>query len=379
MRNFTIDQLRGLCMLGVIGIHVGSISTSANSFSLYMLLEILSRYSVPSFFFVSGYGLFAAEKQLLTQGTLEKLDYFSFIKKRLKGAGLPYLAWSLFYNLYFWYICPPGWVSWYAKDLSFNLFFGLCCYHLYFMVILLWFYSSYPLWRKLMVYMKQGGLYLTLPLLLVFQLAFNWISINYVPNTAGWPLWLQNFYNFRLNYLPFHYLLIFMAGGLAALYWQPFLNWLRSHWRLVVAIYLASIIYDLGSCWYSFTYKGYNLEALANTYHQLSPQGLFYTIGSLLFFCWGLDNLQNSSGAFKKWLLKGIEICSTYATLIYFVHPLFLDIFATLAKNRGIVLTSKKIILFYVVLLLTSLITSKLLTLLFNKAPFLKLCFTGKK
>lgn len=379
MRNFTIDQLRGLCMLGVIGIHVGSISASANSFSLYMLLEILSRYSVPSFFFVSGYGLFAAEKQLLKQGTLDKLDYINFIKKRLKGAGLPYLAWSLFFNLYFWYICPPGWVSWYVKDLSFNLFFGLCCYHLYFMVILLWFYGSYPLWRKLMVYLKQGGLCLTLPLLLIFQLAFNWVSINYAPHTAGWPLWLQNFYNFRLNYLPFHYLLIFMAGGLAALYWQPFLNWLRSHWKLVIAMYLASIIYDLSSCWYSFTYKGYNLEALANTYHQLSPQGLFYTIGSLLFFCWGLDNLQNSANPLKKGLLKGIQVCSTYATLIYFIHPLFLDIFATLAKSRGIVLTSKKIILFYVVLLLTSLAASKLLTLLFARVPFLKLCFTGKK
>ena len=59
-RNQIIDDLRGICMLGVIGIHVGSFVLEApqpNSF-LYMLLEILSRYSVPSFFFISGYGLF---------------------------------------------------------------------------------------------------------------------------------------------------------------------------------------------------------------------------------------------------------------------------------------------------------------------------------
>ena len=59
-RNQIIDDLRGICMLGVIGIHVGSFVLEApypNSF-LYMLLEILSRYSVPAFFFISGYGLF---------------------------------------------------------------------------------------------------------------------------------------------------------------------------------------------------------------------------------------------------------------------------------------------------------------------------------
>ena len=47
-RNQIIDDLRGICMLGVIGIHVGSFVLEApypNSF-LYMLLEILSRYSV---------------------------------------------------------------------------------------------------------------------------------------------------------------------------------------------------------------------------------------------------------------------------------------------------------------------------------------------
>lgn len=51
-RNQIIDDLRGICMLGVIGIHVGSFVLEApypNSF-LYMLLEILSRYSVPAFF-----------------------------------------------------------------------------------------------------------------------------------------------------------------------------------------------------------------------------------------------------------------------------------------------------------------------------------------
>ena len=58
-RNRTIDKLRGICMLGVLGIHTGSLALMCASPNphLYMLLEILSRYSVPAFFFISGYGL----------------------------------------------------------------------------------------------------------------------------------------------------------------------------------------------------------------------------------------------------------------------------------------------------------------------------------
>lgn len=70
-RNKTIDKLRGICMLGVLGIHTGSLvlmSVSPNQ-HLYMLFEILSRYSVPAFFFVSGTACFATinpERKLIT-------------------------------------------------------------------------------------------------------------------------------------------------------------------------------------------------------------------------------------------------------------------------------------------------------------------------
>ena len=92
-RNQIIDDLRGICMLGVIGIHVGSFVLEApypNSF-LYMLLEILSRYSVPAFFFISGYGLFCQYRPETT------IAYLPFLKKRLQSVGLPYVIWSLFY------------------------------------------------------------------------------------------------------------------------------------------------------------------------------------------------------------------------------------------------------------------------------------------
>ena len=379
MRNTIIDNLRGICMLGVIGIHIGSLALAPNNFTLYLLLEILSRYSVPSFFFISGYGLACTDKGLLSGS---RLNYIDFMKKRLRGAGLPYLSWSLFYMLYFWLILPPGFVSWNPLHVAYVLFFGLGCYHLYFMVILLWFYASYPLWRQLLRIIIHQSIPFMLVLLFIFQLAFNWWTTHPGLNTAGWRVLAKNFFDYRLNYLPLHYLLIFMSGSLAACYWQKFIALLRKYSTMVCVIFAASVAWDVQSCYEAVTVKGYTLIDLANTYHQLSPQGLCYTVGSLLFFCLTLDWLERkaqSEGSLAKPFYKAISILSAYSMLIYFVHPLLLDWLSSAYNHFGIIMTVKKVALSYVLLVLGSLALSILLTKAFEKCSTAKLLFTGKR
>ena len=379
MRNTIIDNLRGICMLGVIGIHIGSLALAPNNFTLYLLLEILSRYSVPSFFFISGYGLACTDKGLLSGS---RLNYIDFMKKRLRGAGLPYLSWSLFYMLYFWLILPPGFVSWNPLHVAYVLFFGLGCYHLYFMVILLWFYASYPLWRRLLRIIIHQSIPFMLVLLFIFQLAFNWWTTHPGLNTAGWSVLAKNFFDYRLNYLPLHYLLIFISGGLAACYWEKFITLLRRYSAIVCIIFAASVAWDVQSCYEAVTVKGYTLIDLANTYHQLSPQGLCYTVGSLLFFCLALDWLERKAqakGSLANLLYKAISILSAYSMLIYFVHPLLLDWLSSAYNHFGIIMTVKKVALSYVLLVLGSLALSILLTKAFAKCSTAKLLFTGKR
>lgn len=379
MRNTIIDNLRGICMLGVIGIHIGSLALAPNNFTLYLLLEILSRYSVPSFFFISGYGLACTDKGLLSGS---RLNYIDFMKKRLRGAGLPYLSWSLFYMLYFWLILPPGFVSWNPLHVAYVLFFGLGCYHLYFMVILLWFYASYPLWRRLLCIIIHQSIPFMLVLLFIFQLAFNWWTTHPGLNTAGWSVLAKNFFDYRLNYLPLHYLLIFISGGLAACYWEKFIALLRRYSAIVCIIFAASVAWDVQSCYEAVTVKGYTLIDLANTYHQLSPQGLCYTVGSLLFFCLVLDWLERKAqakGSLANLLYKAISILSAYSMLIYFVHPLLLDWLSSAYNHFGIIMTVKKVALSYVLLVLGSLALSILLTKAFEKCSTAKLLFTGKR
>ena len=379
MRNTIIDNLRGICMLGVIGIHIGSLALAPNNFTLYLFLEILSRYSVPSFFFISGYGLACTDKGLLSGS---RLNYIDFMKKRLRGAGLPYLSWSLFYMLYFWMILPPGFISWNPLHVAYVLFFGLGCYHLYFMVILLWFYASYPLWRRLLRIIIHQSIPFMLVLLFIFQLAFNWWTTHPGMNTAGWSVLAKNFFDYRLNYLPLHYLLIFISGGLAACYWEKFIALLRRYSVIVCLIFAASVAWDVQSCYEAVTVKGYTLIDLANTYHQLSPQGLCYTVGSLLFFCLALDWLERKvteRGSITTLIYKAISILSAYSMLIYFIHPLLLDWLSSAYNHFGIIMTVKKVALSYVLLVLGSLALSILLTKAFEKCSTLKLLFTGKR
>ena len=392
MRNNIIDNIRGLCMLGVIGIHIGSLALTPNNFTLYCFLEVLSRYSVPAFFFISGYGLVCTDKKLLNCGSL---NYFDFLKKRLRGAGLPYLSWSLFYLVYFTLVLPKGMISWNPLHLAFVLFFGLGCYHLYFMVILLWFYASYPLWRSLLRWINKHSIALGLALLFLLQLAFNWWTTHPGVDPTNWSLLAKNFFNYRLNSLPLHYLLIFMGGGLAALHWQEFMDYLRKHSLAVVLLYLASIAYIAGSAYYSFTYEKYTLLDLANTYHQLSPQGLVYTIASILFFCWALDkleklvkpinspnvnlNIEQSKGNSLSLIAKHtIDILSKYSMLIYFIHPLILEWMTSLYTKFGIVMTVKKVTFSYFFLVVAALVASILLTKIFKRSPVLSKLFTGK-
>lgn len=374
MRNTIIDNLRGLCLLGVIGIHVGSLAQPTGNFWLYTLLEVLSRYSVPTFFFVSGYGLFCTDKELLALAKGERVDsdfnYLSFIKKRFKGAGLPYISWSYFYQLFFWRVY--GYLSLAPSEQLFIISFGLACYHLYFMVILLVFYLTHPLWRSLMAFMLRTSLSAGMTILALLQLVLYYYSSHNHINPDTWLIFLKNLYVFRLNYIPLYYLFIYMLGGILALYWDKTKALLQERFWLIVGLYLASIAYIEGSAYYSFKYENYDLLSLAFTYHQLCPQGLAYTVASILFFCALLLRCEGSI------FNKAIQILTKYSMLMYFIHPLFLDIMTRYFTNHGIILTVKKVALAYWVLVLISLVASIILTKLFAKIKPLKLLFTGK-
>lgn len=85
------------------------------------------------------------------------------------------------------------------------LFFGLACYQLYFMILLVWFYALMPLW----IFIVKRLNIVLLVVLFVFQMAVDYYS-SFLMNPYG----IQNeivkaIFMYRLNYWVIHYVFIF--------------------------------------------------------------------------------------------------------------------------------------------------------------------------
>lgn len=339
----SLNYMRGLCMLGVIGIHVGSYALTnpqANP-QLIALLEIVSRFCVPAFFFLSAFGLFLSSP-------LEKaFDYKEFLQKRMRTVLLPYLTWSFIYLTYTALISHNPAVFLYALP---AVLYGNTAYHLYFMVILLWFYLLMPLWRMLTAYVLRAPA-VTLTALFVLQVLFNYFS-SYHGSAISFEIpWLQYAYEQRLNYWVAHYIWIFLLGAVFAERYQTVKELLRRHAALLTIGFSLSLVSMLGAYYYVMDKWHYTLLEAIYTIHQLSPVGMVYTAFGCVFFFYLFETVPLSMPLKQFWTILGN--CS-YG--IYLVHPLMLYLLTPQLERWGFLYTADLVIGLYLTVLSLSLL-----------------------
>ena len=277
----SINYMRGLCMLGVIAIHVGSVAivNPSPNLGLVAILEILSRFSVPAFFFLSAFGMF------YSQPLDQPFVYKDYLRRRLRTVFVPYLAWSLFYMVYVSVISHNFSVF---QPYAFfrTLWYGLAMYHIYFLVILLWFYFLMPLWRPLLRFMDKAP-WLSFTILFFANMVFNFYSSYIWTVHSDNPL-IQDAFNFRLNYVVLHYLFIFMFGAFTAEHFTAVTDWLKRHGTLVNVFQAATTAGMLAAYYGVMHYLGYDPLSAVFTIHQLSPIGMAYTLSTMLFLLVGM-------------------------------------------------------------------------------------------
>ena len=372
-RNIVVDQLRALAMLGVIGIHIGPFvfASSTPRLDLFLLFQVFTRFAVPSFFFISGFGLFCHD------ALIKPFHYISFVKKHLVTVGLPYFVWSLFY------IAMWQWEDMYRPDRSFSIsvlivkfLLGEGCYHIYFMVILLYFYLSMPLWRWLVRRISEksaSGIALSLGVLAGLQVAlYQWSATYWVypPWTQGHAMVIR-LLNERMNYLPLFYGFIFVLGGVCAIHEKPVRSWLQGHFTSSLGIFLLSCAVLVWR-FKEYVLQGIPLEDIPGKYMtQLTPEGLLYTVCWLLFFSAALEKLldghesgteesgaQMSNFSTKKSERKStwLDMLSEYSMIIYLIHPLILYYWYQWVGMLGFSMAQVPVLLSYVLVLVTSLL-----------------------
>ena len=398
-RNIVVDRLRALAMLGVIGIHIGPFvfASSTPRLDLFLLFQVFTRFAVPVFFFISGFGLFCND-------ALHKpFHYLSFIKKHLITVGLPYFVWSFFY------IALWQWEDMYRPDRSFSIsvlivkfLLGEGCYHIYFMVILLYFYLSMPFWRwmvRLISNKSSSGIALSLGVLAALQITlYNWSATYW-----NYPLWTQGhamiirLLNERMNYLPLFYGFIFVLGGVCAAHQKRIRAFLQSHFTSSLGIFLlacALLVWKFRE----YVLSGVPLEDIPGKYMtQLTPEGLLYTVCWLLFFSAALEKLEEdttdrktcctdaagaaeSSPEAKRSLpCMALDVLSEYSMIIYLIHPLILYYWYQWFGMLGFSMTQVPVLLFYVLVLLTSLLAGVLIHKLAKNCKPVGLALLGRQ
>lgn len=339
-----IEYIRGISMAGVVGIHVGSayLTNPASNMYLTALFEIVTRFSVPIFFFISAFGMFY---HLDLEAAF---DYFSFLRRRLKTVLVPYLVWSVFYLWHDGIFYGVG----FAEPLNFfhAIFFGTAKYQLYFMVILLWFYFLMPLW----IFVVRRTDKKMLLVFFVLQTAFDyWSSYSSwlvgVTYGAENPL-VRSLLMYRLNYWVLHYFFVFVLGGYLAVHSDEFFSFLRRRKKFLSLAFFLSLAAMLAHYFFLLNVTHYTQIEAVNTAHQLSPIGICYTVAaSLFFFAAFTENLQ------PKFLNPLLSLCGRHSYFVYLAHPLAITWLTFFMERCGLIMTAKNALVFYVAVLVVTL------------------------
>ena len=360
-----IDYLRGLAMLGVIGIHTGaySLSNPHVNLGLFAALEIVTRFCVPIFFFISAFGLF------LNHSLTAEFSYWRFMTRRIQTVLWPYLTWSLIYMLHYtWYYNDQ---SLWATDKLLNcLFFGFASYQLYFLVILLWFYALFPLWRKLTLRMLNNPLP-PLCIILVLQIAFNYYS-SYLLKFHFASAFLNQWVDNRMSFLCLHYVFIFLLGAICAVRYQDFIQLLQ-RWKTTVLIgFLLTLSGMLSAYYYYIGIRGVGPEYAVNVVHQLSPIGVLYTLAATLFV---FDRLRAPD--LPAGLRRLFGALGQHSYVIFLIHPLVMHYLTVWLGKANLLMTFTITVAFFLATVTLSLLAAQLLQKILAPLPLLHRLLTG--
>jgi surface polysaccharide O-acyltransferase-like enzyme len=223
-----LDIIRGMAFLAVVlqhatGAYIRRPETVMEEAVVFGILFNLAKFAVPAFVFITGFVLF--------YNYYEKLHVPSFLRKRGMDILLPYLLWTLLYDIYYHGVPAFSW-QW-AQELAGSLLSGSGGYHLWFVVMIFQFYLLYPCFRILFRSVNSTSNSILPAIVLgVCGLGYMfllWLSAHYIPATRFRfdSDWLQTVLIQYRDRLFLSYSFYFLLGGMAGLAvhtWRQYLK-----------------------------------------------------------------------------------------------------------------------------------------------------------
>ncbi len=324
-RLYELDYIRFIACLAVITVHITATGVTdyvQGSFPhiVTLLLNRSLKFTTPVFIFLSGVtNFFSYEKK--------ELKYFDFVKKRLKSTLIPYFVWCCIY--YFAYI----YAGIYKFDIIFfikNVILGTMSYHLYFVIIITQIYLLGPLFYKLIKNSKNKIL------ILIIGAIFTAICAGTL--------------NFKLSDRIFlKYIFFYMLGIYVTLETEKFKTFVNKNKILVVISYMAiGILYTLATYfnWPKATYIWF----------------VFSAVSVFMVFLVSTYLVEIFKNKFSY-----VKLFGQSSYYIYLMHPLVLTVMIMLAAKYGIVSVTARLVIFFVVVIPTTVASCIIYTIIKNK------------
>lgn len=288
--NYAVDALRIIAILAVIAIHTTTknldlVSHDLKDNLLIFIFNQLVRFAVPLFFMISGF--------VLELTSSVKINYFTYLKKRLNRIFLPYLFWSAVYYFFIY--------TYHSTSYFFNLLDGSAAYQLYFIPSLLIFYLIFPILHQYYSLISQK---LVIILLGIIQIAI--LSYDY---------YVKSITIFSPVTITLCYFFSFYIGIIASHYQSQIINFVAKTKYSVIALLLISGTFVFLQA-YGLYYLNHNYLYF---YSQRRTSILIYTLtlGGLFYYIF--DKYQIFSNL--------IKLFSRLSFFVFFFHVIILELF----------------------------------------------------
>jgi len=311
-----LDYWRGIAFLGVALQHVLGVLVRDPQVNLNLPLAItlglcfnLAKFAVPAFVLVSGLVLF--------RKYLSGVSAIAFYRQRGRELLIPYLFWTLIYQLYYtWGAGAPtvNLQDWVHQSLT-----GNGAYHLWYVVLILQFYLLFPLLLPIFRWLTRNTIR-TIAVLLgagLIYLLLMWLSYYFLPGHAAsiTDRMVQLFIKYRDRNLLFWFY-YFLVGGVIGLYLKDFYRLLERYRAYNWGVWCLLLIWVTSELAVGISNNSINL-GISST---LKPSMLFFTVSSLFLLYDLCLSLRTSTG----WLSRLLKAFGRYSLGAYFIHALTL-------------------------------------------------------
>lgn len=170
-REIWPDVLRIIASFSVVVIHVTSIGIEefekgSSVYTLSLMLNSISRWSVPAFFIISG---------MFILNPTYSFNINEFYTKKVGKIVRIIIIWGILYSLLDQYIYYK--ITWKSAIIAiYGVITGNTGYHLWFLYTLLLLYIASPILRTLTVYGTEDSLVYTIIIWFVFSIVIGWIN-----------------------------------------------------------------------------------------------------------------------------------------------------------------------------------------------------------